>query len=184
MLLIDSTYFNGNLSLPNIPVLEASADDGVAMAIQTVGENNLNVFVDKYVVDYLIQLFGKDLTTAFIAGLDEDPVPEIWENLKRQLLIKIHTQKTSPLANYVYYWLMRDAITKTTQAGEVRPKLDGAQNAEVKRKLVSAWNEMVEMNGHVINWFFANRNDYEDYIGQASGADIKNLTAPINTMNI
>jgi hypothetical protein len=184
MLIIDSTYFKGNLSLPNIPVLENTADSGVALAIQTVGEKNINVFVDKYVVGYLIQLFGRELTLSFIAGLEEDPIPGIWENLREQLLIKTHSHKASPLANYVYYWLMRDAITKTTQSGELRPKPDDAQIAEIKLKLVTAWSEMVDMTVQILDWFFANKNDYEDYVGRASGADVNNLITPINTMNI
>lgn len=185
MILIDKTYFQGELSLPNIPV--SSSDQmstGVALALQTVGEKDLNIFVNKYVIDYLIRLFGRELTERFLTEIDTTTPDEIWSNLKKQLLIEIGPYKASPLANYVYYWLMRDARTKTTQAGEADPDFDNAENVNNNYKLVKAWNDMVNMTRDINDWFCKNIQDYEAYTGCNTGRKVCSITQHINTFGI
>lgn len=185
MILIDNTYFKGELSLPNIPVSSSDeASSGVALALQTVGENDLDVFVNKYVIDYLIRLFGRELTEKFISEVEKGSTGEIWANLKKQLLIEIGPYKASPLANYVYYWVMRDARTKTTQAGEADPKFDNAENANNNQKMVKVWNDMVRMTCTIKEWFCKNNQAYEEYKGCQTDRNICSITQYINTYGI
>jgi uncharacterized protein YvpB len=79
---------------------------------------------------------------------------------------------------------MRDAVTKTTQAGEADPDFDEAKNAGNGMKLVRAWNEMVEMTFNIHNWFFDNIDLYEKYIGDHTGRKVCSITQSINTFNI
>ena len=183
MVLIDETYFTGELSLPNIPVSTPSSD-GVALAIQTVGEKGLDIFVDKYVVDFLIRLFGRELTKAFLSGLEEETPLEIWINLKGLLLTRAGSYKASPLAGYVYYWLMRDARTKTTQAGESDPNFDNAENVNNCYKMVKAWNDMASMALGVHKWFCQHAREYERYTGSYQGRNVCSITQTINTFGI
>jgi hypothetical protein len=183
MLLIDETYFTGELSLPNISV-NGDVSSGFALALRTVGENNLGVFVDRYVTDYLIRLFGRELAQKFLEEI-EKPLPgQIWLDLKAQLLVSYGSYKASPLANYVYYWVMRDARTKTTMAGEADPDFDNAGNANNGNKMVKAWNDMVNMTFDVHNWFCRNMEHYESYIGNHTGRKVCSLTQSTNMFGI
>lgn len=185
MLLIDETYFTGELSLPNIqgtPFDDTSY--GVALALYTVGENNLEVFADKYVTEYLIRLFGRELTEAFLNGLAEDKPGEIWSSLKGQLLFKTGNYKSSPLANYVYFHVMRNALTKTTMAGEASPTFDHAASVSNEHKLVKAWNDMAKMTMTPHSWFCENVETYKEYIGCMTGRNPWSILQLINTFGI
>jgi hypothetical protein len=185
MLLIDKSYFKGELSLPNIPAsVWDEAAHGVALALQTVGGADLCIFVDKYVTEYLIRLFGRELTEEFLKEIGKEFPPEIWVKLKNQLLIRMGSYKVSPLANYVYYWLMRDARTKTTPSGEADPDFDNAENVNNQYKLVKAWNDMVHMNFSIFSWFRDNIRDYEAYAGCYTGRDVYSLTQYSNTFGL
>ncbi len=185
MILIDNTYFIGELSLPNIPVSPSgTASSGVELALQTVGENNIDIFIDKYVIDYLTRLFGRELTVIFLKEISEPSPDEIWTNLRDQLLIVTVPYKASPLANYVYYWLMRDARTKTTQAGEADPTFDNAINANNNYKMVKAWNDMVDMTFDIDKWFCNHIEDYKEYAGCYTGRNVCSITRNINTFGL
>jgi hypothetical protein len=186
MILIDGTYFTGELSLPNIPasIQGGGGLDGVAYALQTVGENNLDVFADKYATDYLVRLFGEELTQTLLEELDKPSPAQIWLDLKDKLLLQTGSHKSSPIANYVYYWLMRDARTKTTMAGEADPTFDNAENASDRYKLVKAWNDMADMTIRVHQWFCRNIEHYQEYLGEHTGKKSHTITTHINAFGI
>ena len=183
MILIDETYFVGELSLPNIRTSGAGASGGVAMAMQTVGENNMDVFVDKYVIEYLVRLFGKEFTQTFLDELAASPA-QIWLDVEDQLVYMYGSYKVSPLANYVYFKLMADAATKTTQAGEADPKFDFAENASVRNKMITAWNDMVRMTIDIYKWFNENFDVYKDYLKKQSGRNVCSLMECLNKFGI
>ena len=183
MFLIDSSYFTDELTLPNIPVQEA-ASDGVALALQTVGENNLDAFANKYIVEYLICMFGRELTIKFIEEIKKPTPDTIWTNLKNQLLIEIDSYKASPLANYVYYWVRRAGESKLTQGGVTDPDFDFAQNVSDRRAVATVWNDMVRMTKAIDKWFRKNIEDYKDYYGDLIGRDIYSITGKINEFGI
>ena len=182
MILINSSYFVGELSLPNIQTTNTVS--GVKHALQTVGENNLDVFVNKYVIDYLVRLFGRELAQKFVYEIAQTSPDQIWIDIKDQLLYEIGSLKMSPLANYVYFMLMSDATTKTTQAGEVEPKHDFAHNASVRHKLVAAWNDMVKMTADILVWYRENLDNYKDYRGKSFRRNSNSLTRYINEFGI
>ena len=75
MLLLDNTYFVGELRIPQLPtsrVGEEWADFGTAKMIQATAENELLTFIDLYVHEYLVKLLGtelaEDLINAITAG--------------------------------------------------------------------------------------------------------------------
>lgn len=48
----------------------------------------------------------------------------------------------SLIANFVYYWYYRSAVTQSTGIGEVRTKAENSDNVSPRQKMISAWNEM------------------------------------------
>jgi hypothetical protein len=52
--------------------------------------------------------------------------------------------KKSPIANYVYYWFMRNNATQTAATGEVKGTSENSANVSASVKIVRAWNEMAE----------------------------------------
>jgi hypothetical protein len=48
----------------------------------------------------------------------------------------------SLIANYVYYWYRRSNATQYAGIGEVMTKAENSDNANPRRKIASAWNEM------------------------------------------
>jgi hypothetical protein len=100
MILIDGTYFTGGLSLPNTMLSPVGgATVGVAAALLTVGENNLEWFVDKYVPEYLTLLLGREMAMTFIDEIAQPLPAQIWLDMKDQLLTVQGSYKASPAAN-------------------------------------------------------------------------------------
>ncbi len=54
------------------------------------------------------------------------------------------TLKKSMIANYVYYWYMRNGVSTTTGTGEAKNKTENAFAVSSADKMIRAWNEMVE----------------------------------------
>ena len=140
--LIDYTYFIRELSLPQAANVE--------------GRAVINSFIDKYEPKLLTAALGADLYAALVAGLAEETPLAIWTdlmtgkdyiyNLKsyRWTGLRNTTTKESPIANYVYYWIMKNNISNTTGIGEVSPKGENSFRANPSRKMTAAWNEMVD----------------------------------------
>ena len=184
MLLIDNTYFIGELSLPNIHVSIPDGVSGTREALLAVGQKDLSVFVDEYVSEYLIKMFGSELTRKFLEEIAGNAPDEIWSNLKKQLFFGAGSYKASPLANYVYYYIMRGTRTKTTQAGEASPTFDNADRADNRYKMERAWNKMVDMTWCIDKWFCANYQVYEAYSGQYTGRAIWEITEYMNFIGV
>ena len=177
MILIDRTYFVDDLSLPGLTVSECSENVGMRGRIEelTVGGLSLNRFIQKYQSEYLNKILGKELATAFIQGLSEQNPDGIWINLKNQLVDG--ELKRSPLANYVYFYIMRYGLTFTTPSGEKKGKSDYAIDVST-HKPEFAWNRMVDMNIEFLEWYAENRASYDGYT-KGFGMD-KNLLTYIN----
>jgi hypothetical protein len=87
------------------------------------------------------------------------------------------TYKTSPIANYVYYWFMRDNHTQTAPVGEVKTTTENAVLANPFLKMARAYNEAAEAVGRLRDYLDANESLYNwDSPCNAFGS--------INVMNI
>ncbi|MFT4169343.1 MAG: hypothetical protein QM653_09535 [Dysgonomonas sp.] len=82
MILLDKTYFQGILSLPNISYNER---EGLGALMQSVSESNLNYFIAKYEPECMSLVLGESLYRSFIDGLNDDPNNKIWTSLKNAL---------------------------------------------------------------------------------------------------
>ena len=160
--LIDISYFIGQINVPNAAKVD-------------VGEELL-AFVDKYESEFLEDVLGYPLAKAFTTGLAAGSPDAKWTDLlagKEYTSInnkveywkglRDSTKKTSPIANYVYYWWMRNGVTKTTSVGEVMPEGENSKRVSPARKMISAWNEMSERIDGLICFLEANKATYPEW---------------------
>ena len=185
---LDKTYFQGDLYLPNLGIKDCTASNdganpsGVELMIQSVGENTLDWFVEKYEREFLVRLLGKPLYDAFVAGMKEESQDDRWMKLKDVIYEKSGSFSFSPAANYVFYWISRRGRTQTSINGEVRGEEDHVKIAWDADKLVKAWNDMLPMIDVVYDFIENNRADYEDYL--ADFDCVCRRFKPINSLNI
>lgn len=69
MLIINETYFTGEISIPQLPtssIGDAIPRFGTKVMIQTAGENNLGTFIDEKTTEYLRLMFGEQLASDLI----------------------------------------------------------------------------------------------------------------------
>jgi hypothetical protein len=183
MNLIDSTYFTGEIALPGF---QRNANvTGAAKILQTVGEQDLNHFIRKYQKKYLDVIIGNSLSAALFEGLslpEDDPDREIWLSLKNRLAND--EEKTSPIANCVYFFIMRYGRTQTAPTGEKKARSSSAANVSGRDKIGFAFNEMVRMNFEFLAWLENSFDTYKAYWGNHL-IDMENdLFIPINTYNL
>lgn len=177
MAILDTTYFDGDL-------LIAGLNDTSIMAA-------LNAAIDQYEVEFLQKLLGPSLYEAFNTAINEltgadfsadfDPsdfdlgtMDERW-----QWLLEGHTytyggrqyawqgmtnaRKQSPLACYVYYFYRDDRNTHTTSISEVKSQSENASVVSAGRKMVKAWNKMVDLNKTLYGLLILSDTDDERY---------------------
>lgn len=146
-MLIDSTYFVNELLIANI-----------SNTVDSTG-SKITSFIEKYETRYLKELLGLGLYAEFIAGIAEDPIEEKWAVLLDAL--RNDTTKESPIANYVYYWVMRNDATQSTGTGEVVANNENSRRVSPVDKMVRAWNEMVDWNDLIFE--VLNNGNYPSY---------------------
>lgn len=73
------------------------------------------------------------------------------------------TKKSSLIANYVYWHWMADQATVTTGTGEKVPAAANGVDASPARKMVRAWNQMVDWNNELIEYLLSNATDYPEF---------------------
>lgn len=187
MALIDETYFVGETNI-------------IDTSNQSVAER-LTLFISKYEEELLRALLGDTLYDEYITGTSapftEETIEQKWKDLRdgktftdqagndyRWMGFRKASSKQSIIANYVYYWFMRDKATLTTAVGEVEAKTDGSNKASGNTKMVRAWNEMVEWNRILIIFLDVNNETYPSFKRYQVINNRFNLLSKINTFNI
>lgn len=161
MSLIDSSYFIGEIAIPNIDQRPNTIQDNI----------------DKYEKEILICLLGQKLYDEFIAGLAITPtVPQIWLDLKdgkdfilpyngHDVTLKwngfVNADKISLIAYYVYYQIRYEEISTTTSVGEVRGKVENSELVNETRKMLNAWRKFLHLYGELV--YSENGVDYPRY---------------------
>lgn len=161
-MLIDKTYF--------------VRDTFVAQLGQLEVQENLTSYISHNEPEYLNAVLGVSFNTAFQAGLAILPIPEQrWTDLKLGVVYTdlegqdciwegfAPASKTSPIAMYVYYWLMRSDASWTTGSGEVRPKLQNGERHPSVYKMVLAWNNMVDINHSLLHYLNSKKDLYPEW---------------------
>lgn len=155
-MLIDKTYFVGELHIAQL------GNESV--------ENVLNIFINKRENEYLRFALGYSFSKTAKEGMTAAEPESKWSDLKNGAEYTdaygdlqywpgfVNADKQSPLANYVYYWYMRDKASKTTEVAEVEDKRIFTTSVPPNLKQMRAWNEMVDMNCRLYD-FLENKKD-------------------------
>lgn len=158
--IIDNTYFRGALLIAN-----AVESPTVSQYINVQITEKQEYFLVDMMGAVLYEKFDQWQTAGSALGLwydlmngktfsTSDGMPVKWIGLK-------NAKKISPLANFIYYELQNDSITKTVSGGEAKPKLENAQSGSAELKMVHAWNCLVDMLGPYVlfmDTFFTDQN--------------------------
>lgn len=93
------------------------------------------------------------------------------------------TSKQSPIANYVYYWFIRNNHSQTATMGEVKSQNENAVNHSPALKMTRAWNEMSAWVCELRDYLDAKNTDYPEWEEQDVWRMLRSFR-PINEFNI
>jgi len=164
--LIDTSYFQGEISIPNI----TSGSGNPAASINLAEVNRLILIYEN---DYLVKLLGKDLYDVFI----DNPSASWVVSLTAQL--RDTTNKISPIAYYVWYWWKRNNTTTTSALGELTANAENANITGAIMKQITAFNTCVNLTCDVLDWM-----DENSSIFPSSPEPDLNAFRPINDFGI
>ena len=160
-MLIDQTYFIAEINIAGTTRQEVI--------------DTLNALVSKYEPIFLRDVLGIELSTLFVAGLTSDPIDQRYIDIRDGKVFQIGSvsyrwrgliegdsaiTKKSIIANFIYYWYVRDVTTFQTPVGETSGLTQNSAVANPDIKMCRAWNEMVE---GVTELVFFLRSNYEVY---------------------
>jgi hypothetical protein len=160
-MLIDKSYFKGDISLP-VNKKNDVKQIGVGALIQSIGEANLSDYIIKFESEYLTRLLGETLYENFMAGIAVESPLQIWVDLKEALTHEL-TTKLSPIAYYVYCFLMEEGQTSTTIKGEKEVRADRTVSASAAKKVVNAWHWMEVYSERFYKWLYCHWGAYREY---------------------
>lgn len=155
----------------------------------------VQLFVDRYEPEYLKGVLGNDLYHAFIAGLQEDPIPVKWLQLRdgASFLVEhsckgatmqwdgfLGASSGSPIAAYIYYWFLRKRAAPSTGMGNVLPRVENGIRSSYVNDMSLAWNTMACKNR--VLYLFLDKNKVI-YNWNARNID-KGWYESINPLNI
>ena len=144
MYLIDASYFQRELSIPNINELQS--DTG----------SELTLYIDNKVRSILRDILGyelfNDLDSNITAGVLDGGAPQKWLDFINGngtdylgLMFSDGVYKVSLLANYVFYYYLNDNVSQYTATGEKVSQAVNAQNHVSTQRMVTAWNDFVTL---------------------------------------
>lgn len=93
------------------------------------------------------------------------------------------TDKRSLIANYVYYWYIRNNHTQTATTGETKAANENSTMASPALKMVRAWNEMSIWICELVDYLDAKKDDYTEWADHDVYCMRKKFR-PINEFNI
>lgn len=154
----DKTFFIGELTIAN-------------KAVPAV-ESNLNSIIAVREPEYLKKVMGLAMYRAFMEGLSVESPAQKWLDIKdgcdfndecgnlREWPGFVNATKISPIANYVYYWYLRDQQTYTSGVGEKSSDSQNAKDADPILKFMRAWNTCAELT-ETLQLLLASKKDGE-----------------------
>lgn len=155
--IIDTTFFVGQLAVPQLEQAAVTA--------------TLQAMIDKLEPEYMRKVLGYKTYKDFVAGITGEPwlkllngaeyvnrygVEDKWRGFK--------VGKTSPIANYVFYYWLRKEASASTGGGEKILKAQNAVETSSMFKQTRVWNEMVEWNKELWDFLFVHQADYPNYL--------------------
>jgi len=181
-MIIDRTYFVGEINIPN--------------ANTTAVSSLIDRFIEKYEPIFLQIALGYELYKEFTQGLAAPVIEQKWKDLRDGVEYTtcsgdLHNwkglitddPKESLIANYVYYWHARNHHTQTASVGEVKSAIENSVMSNQGEKMVRAWNEMSAWRCELSQFLSAKKDIYPAY-NKADHYHISKTFRPINTFGV
>lgn len=159
-MLIDSSFFVGEINIPNTNKPEVQAE--------------LNHFIAKYESELLNHLLGNELYASYLADVDgeqrfQDLINGVSYNdgidYWRGLIYSYNGGLTmhSMIAYYTYWFWMKDKSSWNSGIGVVRPEGDKAKPISPALKMTAAWNTFSEQVGEFLQFMNASVDVYPEW---------------------
>lgn len=188
MALIDTSYFVGEIKIPNI-----------ASSI-----NTYNRYIDIFEKEILMKLLGYSLYNELMTAVaSPDPLPEKFDKLVNGAEFSfrfdgtdvtdywpglVNSSKESLIAYYCYYKIRNHELSTTTSTGEVKGKKTNSEHVNDSRKILKAYRNFLRMYGETrysvagvymdasINWMYFDRHatTYDSYNDNPSAYNFLN----------
>lgn len=160
-MLIDVSYFiNGPRHILNASVADTPKQDSVAVNAHITG------YINAYEMEFLRNVLGEELAEEVSEeskGVEVNlSIAELCEYLKE------------PLADYVFYHILRDAGEQVTATGVVNLK-SANEYVSPLRAQVATWNTMVSKLERFIKWVKSDECEYTITIAPHMLKTINNL---------
>jgi len=170
MYIINDTYFQGELLIPNVDEadsksateLERIIDEKCRLFMYDVLGDVLSAEFDDLLVNGILPTTPVSKWTKLIYGdsyeLDEKQVK--WDGI----CCELGTSKSSLLADYVYTFFLTESNTFLSGVGEIKGEARGAMMVNSTQRYVTVWNRFVkkyqsDLCGNVFDF----RNYFLDY---------------------
>lgn len=166
-MLIDNTYFVGELRIEGLVLNEGSA---IVNHAQKAIADNVQYYIDRYEKEYIINLLGLKLGTEFITYINDG----LNDNLSFDFLKEVLSNPITPVAMYVY--CMYQKVETVISVASVSDDADVNRIlSHTGRMIVMVWNNMVNLNLAIL----PEANQFSDRIETDS-----DILSYINSMNI
>jgi len=163
---LNTTYlfFVGDIEIPNSQPTKPSGE-------------RLGHFISKYETKMLKDVLGYELYSLLDAnstqgsGIYHDLIngKDFTDSLGRSnRWVGFKTIGSSMLANFIYFNYMGNRETVSTGVGEKMPQAENMANASSEIKMITAWNEMVDIVSVLHDFLVQSKADYPTYIGLES----------------
>lgn len=113
-------------------------------------------YITKYEAEFYKEVMGYELATLFWNGINQNTVDQKWADIVNGkeyshgghqtswIGLRQTDAKTSVVADYVYYFYLRDNYTKSARMGVVKPQSENATTFNPNARMVAAWNRVSE----------------------------------------
>lgn len=167
MYLINGTYFQRDLTIPNT----TEADSKAMLVLEQFIDEKCRLLMRDLLGVTLYNELNSYLVNGMLPAVPEfptiDPVPLKWRNLVTGCEYSVNdvnykwmglywsegTAKGSLLADFTYYYWLLNELSFMSGVGEVRAEAKGAENVNSTQRLVNVWNRFVERYQGVCNGY-------------------------------
>ena len=142
--MLDQTYFWGNLYTHFANQNEVSDEDGLVAKIAISGkQTTLDQFIAKYEKEAIVSVFGKQLSSDYFNGIEEETIDDKWAFMKS--VIYDETNKVSFTANYVWFILDQYTTNTKTMRGSITESISKAKLVNNSTNQIQVFNEYVDL---------------------------------------
>lgn len=168
-MLIDVSYFTaGPRHILNASTASTPSQDSLSVNQAIMG------YVKHYQLAFLCEMLGDDIAVAINRYLAEKEQADGNDFAVNETYEAICDKLHESFADYVFFYILRDAATQATDRGLVIWKNENEVVSPIVRQ-VSIWNEMVKRNIRFKEWALS-----QSYSVEVSD----NMTTPINRFNL